>query len=256
MSNYQGPQLKLHLEEIQELYRNGILIGEIAKKFNCAKSSIYELLAKHGQKFKKINRYDVDLKFFDDINTEAKAYILGWWYSDGCVNNYSAKLAIGDKDILEQIRSLIKYTGPIYTNLREKTNRPFYTLSINKKEFRQGLINCGCVPQKSKIIDFPSKDIVSKSLIKHFIRGIFDGDGCISVSTPVFYICSASDKFIYGINDAIPYMHQKITKNNGMTFLKISKRAGIEKIYHWLYDDANFWLDRKRKKFIQYLGDC
>ena len=71
--------------------------------------------------------------------------------------------------------------------------------SCNNKEFKRcrwGVTNkhlhtnlsiLGCTPRKSLILQFPkdsifkeSKQYSKKELIRHFIRGYFDGDGCIS----------------------------------------------------------------------------
>lgn len=42
------------------------------------------------------------------------------------------------------------------------------------------LINLGCIPRKTLVLKFPNESTVPKQLIKHFIRGYMDGDGCIS----------------------------------------------------------------------------
>ena len=39
------------------------------------------------------------------------------------------------------------------------------------------LINLGCIPNKSLTLTFP--DFINDELLPHFIRGYFDGDGCI-----------------------------------------------------------------------------
>ena len=45
------------------------------------------------------------------------------------------------------------------------------------KKIVEDLKQKGCVPKKSLILTFPSKEILSENLRYHFIRGYFDGDG-------------------------------------------------------------------------------
>jgi intein/homing endonuclease len=51
--------------------------------------------------------------------------------------------------------------------------------SIVNKHLWLTLNNLGCVPNKSKILEFPFI-FKNSNLTRHFIRGYFDGDGCIS----------------------------------------------------------------------------
>lgn len=55
-------------------------------------------------------------------------------------------------------------------------------MHLISKHFKTRLCELGCIPNKSLILKFPDENLVPKNLIKHFIRGYFDGDGCISYS--------------------------------------------------------------------------
>ena len=52
--------------------------------------------------------------------------------------------------------------------------------SIRNAQLHDSLIKQGCVPNKSLILTFPDINVVSEDLVRHFIRGYFDGDGCLS----------------------------------------------------------------------------
>ena len=53
--------------------------------------------------------------------------------------------------------------------------------AVTDNHFHNRLIELGCTPQKSLTLKFPDESIFkSKDLIRHFIRGYFDGDGCFS----------------------------------------------------------------------------
>mgnify|MGYP002625860766 CR=1 FL=1 len=53
-----------------------------------------------------------------------------------------------------------------------------YIFSVSSPKMKVDLIRLGAIPNKSLILEFP-KDIPN-DLIRHFVRGYFDGDGCIS----------------------------------------------------------------------------
>lgn len=60
--------------------------------------------------------------------------------------------------------------------------------AVSNKKLVSDLIKLGCVPCKSLILTFPNKEIFkTDDLVKHFIRGYFDGDGCISYSSNKYY---------------------------------------------------------------------
>lgn len=51
---------------------------------------------------------------------------------------------------------------------------------VSNNEFKNDLIKLGCCPQKSLILKFPTAEQVPENFIIPFIRGYFDGDGCLS----------------------------------------------------------------------------
>ena len=52
-------------------------------------------------------------------------------------------------------------------------------LTFSSVEMCQDLTNLGAVRAKSLLIEFPDENIVPEKLMPHFIRGYFDGDGCV-----------------------------------------------------------------------------
>ena len=197
--------------------------------------------------------YECNEKFFDVIDTEEKAYWLGFLYADGCIANdthyMSLVLSISDKEHLIEFNKHIKSTYPIKIE-REK----YVKLKISNKHIGNSLINKGCIPKKSLILEFPNLSQVPKFLIRHFIRGYFDGDGYVSknyynaklsiVSTKAF--CESVQTILHedvGINASIYTCH----KNELTTTrtLQISGRNQIRKFLDYIYNDANLYLQRK-----------
>ena len=59
----------------------------------------------------------------------------------------------------------------------------YYRVFITSKKLAEDLTKYGCHANKTYDLTFPNKEIfVNKDLIRHFIRGYFDGDGSVFIS--------------------------------------------------------------------------
>lgn len=135
----------------------------------------------------RVNRqYSVNEKYFEDINTPIKAYFLGWAASDGYVSakskeGYRFKLKIQESDIeiIEKLKIEIETDIDI---VKEKLGSGNFAVSLTvySAKFVEDLISHGVVPNKSKIMSAPIG--LPYELEGHFIRGYFDGNGCVTRS--------------------------------------------------------------------------
>ena len=128
-------------------------------------------------------KYNYNENYFEKIDSPEKAYCLGFWYADGYVEtspNHVISIAQIDlqKDILEKIAHEFGSDKPIYERKHEK-GRIFYVLQFNGEKLTSDLIKLGCTTNKSLTLQFPTYKIVPIEFMSHFIRGYFDGDGCI-----------------------------------------------------------------------------
>jgi len=127
------------------------------------------------------------------------------------------------------------------------------------------LVNLGCTSNKSLTIEFPSNNVlINNNYINHFIRGYFDGDGCLSISKNKQACLSilGSNNFLitlkdylklnYNINSSIyKYDTSKIFK------LSISNKEDIIKFKTIIYSDCtDIFLTRKKNKFIEHEQNC
>jgi len=126
------------------------------------------------------------------------------------------------------------------------------------KKICEDLQSLGCVPNKSLILKFPTEEQVPKEFIRDFIRGYFDGDGCIHINLEKQNI-----QFnIMGTLEFIEEIQKIFTKKLDIRETKIQKKndnkayslqygsiMSIQKIYRYLYKDCNIYLDRKLEKF-------
>ena len=122
--------------------------------------------------------------FFESIDTEEKAYWLGFLYADGY--NYEAKgevkvaLAGKDKDFLLKLRDTIypNKDKPLYYKENSDLSTG-YELNMSSARMSRHLAKQGCMQAKTFKIKFPY--FIDESLYRHFIRGYFDGDGSLSI---------------------------------------------------------------------------
>lgn len=170
------------------MYANGTSSVGIAEMLHIHHKTILDFVRDETPvvlgRFKRI--HSLNENFFDAIDSQDKAYILGFLYADGY--NSEDKRAIrlqlteGDKEILLKISSAMEYTRPLtYVPARPiydlYVSKPQYALDINSAHMSRRLSQLGVVQNKSLILQFP--DWLNEDLIPHFLRGYIDGDGTI-----------------------------------------------------------------------------
>ena len=110
---------------------------------------------------------------------------------------------------------------------------------------------------------------IPNNLIRHFIRGYFDGDGCITYSvrkpnpknrelnyrvTGRFEICSKLSNILIDFQRYLSNTNISYIKRDNMYNLNTCSRNIIKQIYHYLYDNSSFYLSRKFNKFSYYVN--
>lgn len=211
-----------------------------------------------------LRKYQVNERFFEIIDTEDKAYFLGFMYADGCVCQRKDKswcisltLHKKDKKIIERFRLALNSDHPIHYYKKRRQN----SLLIGSKVIAQDLIKHGCIPRKSLILEFPTS--VPEHLIKHFIRGYSDGDGCIywgyRKERQTSIICrwemAGTKNLLMGISDVLKKevgIKGHIYKMGNIYRLSIFRNADFRKCLEWLYTDATIFLSRKHNKFEEW----
>lgn len=120
----------------------------------------------------------------------------------------------------------------------------------------------GCGQNKSLTLEFPT--YLSEEMLRHFLRGYFDGDGCIYlkirddnalvIECPI--VCSNifAQSLIKFIKDKFKFdiYSQKLGKNKVCTTVKITGRAKCFIFLSWLYENCEYKLSRKYNKFLEF----
>lgn len=237
---------------------------DLAKEYPVSCTAISALLKRHGYKAKSQSelqrKYDIDETFFDVIDTEEKAYFLGILYADGTHiterNAVTLSLNEDDKNLLQRLNNLLQPLKPLqYVNIKNGKNQ--YRLTIQNKEISKRMLELGLVKAKTHKIIFP--EWIDKALIRHFIRGYFDGDGC--VSNRVFSMVG-TESFLNSIQivliDELGLSKTKFDKRHknrkdNITSIRYCGKNNLKKIMNWFYSDATIYLERKYEKFKNYV---
>jgi len=267
-----------------KLYNDKIPVKSIMSQLNIkSTATFFRYIKMLGIKLKghfNANRkYNVNHHYFDIIDTEEKAYWLGFMYADGYIiyrrksNQKSVNivgLTLSAKDVahIEKFKKAISAENPIRISkanfylIKKYIGRRYLQakLNITSHLLCENLIKLGCVPRKSLIIKFPSQKIISDDLLCHFLRGYFDGDGWITHSVIKnqqrkhykLGICSGSRKFILGMRDKISSIlgiNASLTKRKNLTIINYAGNWNFMAIADWLYKDATIFLERKHKLY-------
>lgn len=118
---------------------------------------------------------------------------------------------------------------------------------------KQDLIKHGIVEHKTLVLKPPN---ITDDLIKHYIRGYFDGDGSWSYnsnSNQYQFKVVGTKGVLNFIQDHLGYGHLKIYKRRkehvNTFYTSIGGNKQVLNIMKYLYDDSHIYLERKYEKY-------
>lgn len=258
-------KLSITKDEMKEFYLSGKTMQEIADIANCNVTNVHSHLKRMGVKSRSIaetkRKYPLDETYFEKIDTEEKAYFLGFLYADGY--NFEKRSTVEltlhhqDIDVLIKLRKALNH---IEKPFNERNKGKHLSLFINSKKVSIDLAALGCVQAKTFKIKFPN--FIGDELIRHFIRGYFDGDGCIYnpkkrdvhilVLGNIQFITALQNHFIKVLNINEVKIHQRFKHSECYTLRHHGMKNPL-KVLNYLYKDSTIYLDRKYKKYLSIL---
>ena len=227
------------------------------------KNQIYRFCNQHNKQIKKLpkemksiiqsqngKKYNINQDFFKTW-TRDMAYIFGFWCANGCICNgkiFDITIHKKDKYIIKKIAEKLEYEGPLYDYVDRQASR----INFSCVTIYNDLIALGGLENKSMTLEFPK---VPNQFLSDFIRGYFDGDGCI-MNLKGGRINSAftcgSKKFL----DTLLAILKKEAGVEGGSYdpscysIKFGKKDTL-KIGQYIYkNDPELFLLRKKQKFI------
>lgn len=221
-------------------------------------------------------KYPVNENFFDTWSPRM-SYILGYLYADGSLEDAHylrgkyIRVTSVDRELIELVKSSLDSGHTIVMS-----DSPFphgkirYSLRIGSHKMYASLSNHGLYPNKSLTITLPK---IPRACTSDFIRGYFDGDGCVHIERGVgkskqkilkrllVVFTSGSKSFLeqlasllkseLGLNQSKVYTTQKAFQ------LRYSTEDSV-KIFNFLYKKqtsiSRLFLNRKKDVFTRYFN--
>lgn len=121
------------------------------------------------------HRYTVDDSYFERPLTPTGAWVLGVIAGDGCITQRKGVVQaldiVGDADVLQKIAAELGSNYPF------RQLQGVLDLRIYSSRLARSLAHYGFGPAKTYTLPFPE---LPEGLIRHFVRGYWDADGCVT----------------------------------------------------------------------------
>lgn len=240
-----------------------------AKEFGLPPSDFCKYLKALGlQAINNQNRTKFNAEIFDTIDTEEKAYWLGFIFADGGISkipepgkkvHYQFELSLASVDV-EHLHKFNKFMEHESNNVKlgkVKLNGKVFERCrwiINNKHLWNQLNNLGCTPQKSLTLKFPN---IPDHLRRHFIRGYFDGDGSLGIyktdyNPKIMCSCLGTEDVLNGIlrDTDLPrhFRNKKEHAEETLSFEFVSEKC--MRFLNYIYKDSTIYLERKYNKYL------
>lgn len=205
---------------MEEYYRNGRSLAEIAKNCGCSRQYVYKraidyAIPLRGKRYARSLAYERGKIAFERTDEEGNrqtvtlqkntynetffsswsakmAYVLGVIYTDGNLSPQSSTCSIGrltlaqkEPELLEKVLALMGCNARLLyrkeIRLEKTTAGAVHYFHITNDKIYTDLIELGLMPNKSRSIKFPQ---IPPEYVRHFIRGCWDGDGSFYYEKP------------------------------------------------------------------------
>ncbi|MGZ6356177.1 MAG: LAGLIDADG family homing endonuclease [Ktedonobacteraceae bacterium] len=248
---------KRQQEEIVLRYQNGESSEKLAREYGISGAAVRGLLERRGiarrNSVLAARRYICNHTFFASINSEEKAYWLGFIAADGYVdsNHLKVELSSVDRDHLVRLATSLDSSHPVIDQIQRKY--PSSTLSIYSAELCADLLKQGITPRKTFTLQWPA---LSNAILRHFVRGYVDGDGCFTVSGKIrrntCFSVTSNKSFLLDFQDFLmrscainqTKLYQR-HKDSPIYTLVYCGKLQVRRIVDFLYHGATIYLPRK-----------
>ena len=260
---------ELKQEIIKYYLSQPMTMKQVEDKYELSHPTITKILKDVPKYTKaKLNNPNMKEHFFQEINEEAKAYFLGLLISDGNVfkdntgrqASISITLDLKDEYMLEKFKEVLQANTSVGHD-----GRGCGQIAVRSNIMAEDLAKYGVVPRKSYNTYLP---LISKEMMPHLIRGIFDGDGSIMAKPNPSN--DGHNRFLHSISfcgthqlmeDISNYILENLRiktavydyKDRNLSELKIQNIDNIAKFGYWIYRNSTIFLNRKKDIFNDFL---
>ena len=259
-------------EDIKKFYRTKPMpFSMVCEKYGLSQPTVGKIL-KDEKKYAKASIYNPELidSYFENIDTEVKAYFIGLIIADGNVfvdeknknanrqASISLTLESNDEYILEKFKKEVKSNTII-----SHDGRGCSQIAVRSNKMSEDLSRYGIIPRKSFSTYLP---LLKNDLMPHLIRGIMDGDGSIAAHT------IKSGRFLHSIsfcgthklmNDISDYLYSNVNlktkprvydyKNRLLSEISIRSKDDMVNFGNYIYNNSSIYLIRKRNLYNLFL---
>lgn len=251
------PYSKLTAQQKQQIifaFNSRMEFCTIPCQLGVSERAVSRVLVEAGINTRRKNRYTLNENYFDVIDSQTKAYLLGLIAADGCVTskNYVAFESI-DRELTELLRSELQYSGEIRI-VKPQNYAPHYRINFSSRQLATALSRWGVVTGRgvSGLYYFPELEYLAA-----YVLGYFDGDGCAYVSKGRSggLICIVGS-FEFTSELARLLGMGVVAKHSlkQVYYWKIYSRKNIEAFYNLVYKQQGIGLQRKKQKIEEILG--
>ena len=269
---------KLDGTNVIQDYLSGLSADFLGERYGLSDVAVRNYLRKHGIQLRdshdsvydnsRQSPYYFNEHWLDELDCAEKFYFLGFFAADGCnskkYNNAKIKLQTCDLELLEKFKGLLESDRPIYNVYQKETKNRKESFAVNfeltSKYFCEKLEELGLSERKTYILQLP--DYISDKYFRDYIRGVFDGDGNISISykgrARGMSSIAGNPRFLLQIKEklekflSVNIVYYQTNENCG--YIKINRQEDLKVFLDWMYKDSNLYMERKYQKYLEFLS--
>lgn len=238
------------------LKQEGLSDKQIGLRFGVSATSVRHFRLKFGIEV-ALNPgntlYVIDEAFFSEINTEEKAYALGFITADGAVHKSGKCVSIAvqrqDKQILEDLLAAMGSNAEVRTKAKSD-GEAMYVINLSRRRIVRDLESLGVYHDKSFTASFCQS--VPPDLHRHYIRGLWDGDGWIGDRQ---FALVGTLNIVEGVRDAIYAATGHIgtigLSRKGTSCYRLGFGRKASQVAVWMYAESSIKLGRKYAQFLR-----
>jgi hypothetical protein len=238
-----------------KLVESGMSLRKIANKYGYADASgLYARCHRLGltlppsEPHSRKRTKTFDTRFFHTLDTEVKAYTLGFIAADGGLDRkWGVKISLHPRDaeILRQMAKAMSCSWkpvPVENGSRIK-------LALYDIDMVADLSKYGIVARKTYTLPFAQN--VPDAMLRHYVRGVFDGDGSVGKQVR---LVTGSKPFFDGFMVWYTERYNKVpwTACEGGTKWRLVFNKRDAEFVHWMYANNRMCLSRKFDGYMRY----
>lgn len=249
-------KINLELERnVVNDFKKGAFLKEIRKKYQIGDLTINTILCKNNIANRgPIRKHQFNENIFDTIDHSEKAYWLGYLMADGGIYRRTLQFSLIDKEMIYAFR---KFMGN--ENIKIVFVNGSWRIDFNSIKLLNSIKKYGLIKKKSYRIKVSN---IPKNMLSHFIRGYFDGDGCIHIkpvkTQGILTFTSCSTKMLQQMCNILKEKNilrknkKYVFKNKSQNWaiFTCGQRKEILNFGKFIYCESTIHLERKYNQFL------